>query len=163
MKMSCKILSALYVLFFLFGSTVLYAQRIPSERGLWSSPRALDRSAWNVFHSAVKGEKDGIKYTPISYSVQIVDGRRYRFYCRSTVVEAPVRGSALITVFVHYGGEIELAAIQDTTKKAEDKPTESGKTFSSMTGSQGKWLTEPLHPRTGPYLQAPRKTVRRLL
>ena len=164
MKTGIKVI---FVLFVLFSATVSFASRIPTQRGHWSSPQPMNRLAWNIFRSVVDERIDGVKYTPTSYSLQIVNGKRYRFYCRSTVLESPKTGSALITVFVHLGGETELASIQDTTFQSVDNPSnmkkvKTGAMPSKNGSSSSQWLTEPLYPRTGPYLQAPRRTIRRL-
>lgn len=153
MKTILPSVSLSFVLFFCFLA-VVEAQQIPTEYGRWSSPRPVTQDALNVFNSVIDRDGvDGVKYAPTSYSIQLVNGKRYRFYCRATVAKAPIQGSAMITVFVPMGCKAELASIQDTTKS---------KTFSDTVDPKTKWLTEPLYPRTGPYLQAPRRTVRRL-
>ncbi len=153
MKTVFRIFFVILVLFVTasFITTSSFAARVPAHRGQWSAPQPITRSALTVFESVVGGRIDGILYVPTAHSYQIVNGKRYRFYCRSSVLDSPKTGSALITVFVHLGGKTELVSIEDATLQSANR--------SIRKSSARPLMAEPLYPRTGPYLQAPRKTA----
>ncbi len=102
-----------------------------------------------MFNLAISERSGGVKYAPTVYSMQIVDGKRYRFHCRTSVPVSPKTGTAIITIFVPLGGIPELVSIQDTTNPHQTSPSRA-------------WLKEPLYPRTGSYLQPRRVSLRRL-
>lgn len=98
----------------LFAIAGLFSGNCPAqmEAGGWSTYEALDEDTQKVFDQVTKG-LEGVDYTPLCVSKQVVAGMNYCFFCvGKTVVKEPVKKNYYIEVYVDLGGKSEKPEIK---------------------------------------------------
>lgn len=102
--------------------------------GGWSRARGIDQKARSIFNRAV-ADLVGVKYTPLNYRTQVVNGTNYRFYCNTLTMGNPRRsGKAYLTVHVDLEGKIRNVSTEDVGSRGQTGSA-PGSSYRSSPGS----------------------------
>lgn len=87
----------------------LKSEILPGAYSLYSCK--IDEHAKEAFKEAFM--VDGIKYTAVAVSIQIVAGTNYNFFCNVQLSEQPLSYCAIVSIFKPLDGTARITKIQD--------------------------------------------------